>query len=131
MLVHNPPARGPSNQPSKDSGGVTLSELLLATVILVVTLALAFPEVVFDGKTMQSGGDVAGVLGFDPPYGYEGKVPAGCVPRGPRRLGLAGRTRDCATSGARTATWTLPYGTQTLARAPPLWRICSRRRSIL
>ena len=73
--VRNLRERGRSKDLSSLSGGLRLSELLLATVVLAVTLALAFPEVVFGGKTLQSGGDVAGVLGFVPPFGYEGQVP--------------------------------------------------------
>jgi len=73
--VDNLPERGRSRHPSDHNEGFRLPELLGATMVLAVTLALAFPEVLFGGKTLQSGGNVAGVLGVDPPYGYEGRVP--------------------------------------------------------
>ncbi|MCH7999944.1 MAG: hypothetical protein IIA91_10750, partial [Chloroflexi bacterium] len=50
-------------------------ELVVAVVVLAVVLALAFPEVVFGGKTMLPG-NVAGVMGQAPPYGFEGEEPA-------------------------------------------------------
>ena len=50
-------------------------EMLVAVVVLAVVLALAFPEVVFGGKTMISG-NVAGVMGQAPPYGFDGAEPS-------------------------------------------------------
>ncbi len=47
----------------------------MAVVVLAAILALAFPEVVFGGKTMLPG-NVAGVMGQAPPYGFEGEEPA-------------------------------------------------------
>lgn len=49
-------------------------DLLVAVVVLVAVLALAFPEVVFSGKTMLPGG-AAGVMGQAPPYGFDGEEP--------------------------------------------------------
>ena len=48
-------------------------ELLVAVVVLSAVLALAFPEIVFGGKTLLGGS--AGVMGLAPPYGYDGDVP--------------------------------------------------------
>ena len=49
-------------------------ELFVALVVLSAVLALAFPEVVFGGKTLLPA-NVAGVLGQAPPYGFEGEEP--------------------------------------------------------
>ena len=46
-------------------------ELVVAVVVLVMVLALAFPDIIFGGKTLLGG--ASGVMGLAPPYGFEGE----------------------------------------------------------